>query len=514
MSAKQTLKGMSRGTTLLPPGDKILFVKTDVVVVGLGIAGLCATMRAAELGAKVVAIDKLKYFEDPSEIISMLPGGPGNCTLKAGASVPFWSKDIKEMLDLNPEGITYFEEKSWGRGNLEQFKEIARVGEYVFSDWLIKHGNLEYGTVKNTRWGEAPDGRTYRARYIQKWLVPEAERLGAKLMFKTKAVKLLTDPRSKKVMGVRVLTSDGLKDIKAKVVVLASGGFEGNEAMKLAYLEPRPHIAYIPVSGCSANTGDGLIMAQEMGAQLVNMSWHHTRVTEPEYWSEDPGLGRSSKESIKVNLLGERMMDESEYISSKGDMLINQPQKMWKENLVPLGFIIADGKFYDKNRKRLEEGVERVRRDYPDRDVRWEKMFIKADTIHELAERCGINSEKLKKTIEEFNAAVRPDGTALGIPHPKRKNAVKIDIPPFYASPVTCALNQTLGGMKTNARLQVLNTEDEIIPGLYAAGACANTHYGQYYYGKFEEIDIKSSYLHGARTAGAMGYLAGEHGAK
>ena len=87
---------------------------------------------------------------------------------------------------------------------------------------------------------------------------------------------------------------------------------------------------------------------------------------------------------------------------------------------------------------------------------------------------------------------------------------MKIDTSPYYASPATVGINQTLGGMKTNAKMQVLNTEDEIIPGLYAVGACANTHYGKYYYGEYGELAVKSSYIHGSRTAGAMGFLAAE----
>lgn len=382
--------------------------------------------------------------------------------------------------------------------------------KHVFAVWLREHGNMAHGTVKAR--DISPDGMPYNGRYTQKWLVPEAKKLGAKLMFKTKAVKLLTDPGGKKVVGVRVLASDGLKDIKAKAVILSSGSFEGDEAMKLAYLQPRPEVAYIPVSGGRNNTGDGLIMSREIGAQLVNMNWHHTRITDPNYWLEP--AAKSWWETIKVNIQGERITDESEYIATKGDMLIIQPTRVWKGKLVPIIWIIIDKKIYDKRRQEYEAIVDEARICRPKANVRREEVIREANTIEELAMKCEINPERLKKTIDEFNAAVKPDGTAPGIPHPKKKAAVKIDTPPFYASPATCAINITLGGMKTNAKMQVLNTEDEVIPGLYAAGACANTHYGQYYYGPFGELDVKSSYIHGSRTAGAMGFLASEHAAK
>ncbi|MCG6533638.1 MAG: FAD-binding protein [Syntrophales bacterium LBB04] len=478
--------------------------KVDVCVVGLGIGGLCAAIRAAELGAKVLAIDKLQYFADPAQIISELPGGPGNATLKAGGAAYWRGKakgklDYDEMLDLNPEGITCFEEKSWGRGNLEQYREIVRVGEYVFDQWLTGHGNMEGGRVNTGTM--SPDGRAYRARWTQKWLVPAAERLGVTCLFKTKALKLLTDKNSKGVRGLRVLTAEGPLDITAPSVILATGGFEGNEAMKLAYLEPRPAAAYLPVTGGAANTGDGLVMAQKLGAQLINMNWHHTRMTEPNYHGKAP-CGKTYREAIKVNILGERVTDESDYIATKGDIIIHQPGQLL--------YIIIDRKIYDERRVNYEANVKNTQLERPQHDVRREKMIVEAETIEELAIKCGINPTKLKKTIEEFNAAVRPDGTAPGIPHPKRKKAVKIDTSPFFASPASAGINQTLGGMKTNAQMQVLDTEEEVIPGLYAVGACANTHYGQYYYGAFGELDVKCSYIHGSRTAGAMGFLAAE----
>jgi succinate dehydrogenase/fumarate reductase flavoprotein subunit len=481
--------------------------ETDLVVVGLGIAGLCASIRAAELGVKVIAIEKLQYFNDPSKIFSELPGGPGNATLKAGGA-DYWrgrrkgKLDYDEMLDLNPEGITYFEEKSWGRGNLEQYKEIVRVGEYVFDTWLIKHGNMAGGTV--VAGTMAPDGRPYRARWTHKWLIPAAKKAGVECLFHTKAMKLLTDTNSKRIVGLRILTSQGPKDIQAKAVILATGGFVGNEAMKLAYLEPRPEAAYLPITGGTYNSGDGITMAQEVKAQLANMNWHHTRMTEPNYYGKAP-CGKSYREAIKVNLMGERVTDESEYLATKGDIIIPQPEQLL--------YIIIDKKIYDRRRRDYEGNVENTRIERPQHGVRREKMIIEADTIEELAKKCGINPDGLRKTIEEFNAAVKPDGTAPGIAHPKKRSAVKIDTPPFYASPATVGINQTLGGMKTNPKMQVLNTEDEVIPGLYAVGACANTHYGRYYYGEFGELDVKCSYLHGSRTAGAMGYLAGEHAA-
>ena len=102
-----------------------------------------------------------------------------------------------------------------------------------------------------------------------------------------------------------------------------------------------------------------------------------------------------------------------------------------------------------------------------------------ANTIEELAESMGVDKEGLVKTVREFNAAARPGSFnpsvldnvhTEGITPPKSNWALPIDAPPYEGYAVTCGITFTFGGLHINTRGQVLDTEERIIPGLYAAG--------------------------------------------
>ena len=139
-----------------------------------------------------------------------------------------------------------------------------------------------------------------------------------------------------------------------------------------------------------------------------------------------------------------------------------------------------------------------------------------AGTIEELATDIEVPPQKLKELIEEFNRVLK-DGKALDLPIPKTEQAYKIDTPPFYGIyPVIPGLNHTLGGLKINTKAQVLDKENNPIPGLYATGSMVNWSFGNIY----ESAGIKSykgSY-HGGNSGGlpialVFGRIAGSNSA-
>jgi tricarballylate dehydrogenase len=116
---------------------------------------------------------------------------------------------------------------------------------------------------------------------------------------------------------------------------------------------------------------------------------------------------------------------------------------------------------------------------------------ISAQSLDELANKLtALNDQKsLLLTIQDFNAAVQEgefnpgilDGkTTKGIAPPKSNWALRIDTPPFICYPVTCGITMSLGGLKINRNAQVLDTEDNIIPRLYATGDILGTLYDNY----------------------------------
>ena len=125
---------------------------------------------------------------------------------------------------------------------------------------------------------------------------------------------------------------------------------------------------------------------------------------------------------------------------------------------------------------------------------------VRAETIGVLAEKLGLDSRQVERTIGEFNDGVQEgefdpstlDGKGTeGVDPPKSNWALAIDTPPFSAYRVTGGITYTFGGLKINTRAQVLDTEDRPIPGLYAAGEIV----GGFFY--FDSLRA-SGLMHGA----------------
>mgnify|MGYP002528466423 FL=1 len=278
------------------------------------------------------------------------------------------------------------------------------------------------------------------------------------------------------VRGLRVQGPDGFEDIPSRGVVLAAGGFEANAEMRCRYLGPGWEM--VKVRGIPYNTGDGIRMALEVGAQ-AHGHWSSCHAVA---WDMNaPAFGdrtitelfqkHSYPFGVMVNLDGNRYLDEGAdfrnytYVTY-GRALLEQPNG--------LGFQIFDEKV--KHLLRDEYRIPQV-------------TMAQADTIEELAVRLDINPEGLVKTINEFNAAVQQDvpynptvkdgrGT-VGITPPKTNWAQTIDSPPYVGYAVTCGISFTFGGVKINTRGQVVTNGQDAIPGLYAAGEMVG---GRVYY--------------------------------
>lgn len=412
--------------------------KQDVVIIGAGIAGLVAAIEGAVTGTKVTVLDKLGPMEGLGRV--------GNETNRAGGSALARSSletSIEEQLSRHVK-------RGWGRIDPELIRTyLERVVESC--KWLGDDVGLPFE-------GSQVKGR---GPAICPFLYQVVERRGVSIQFKTKALKLLTN-ESGMVTGVRTRSVNGLTDFEARAVVLATGGFEGNQEMMLKYVGPE--ITYGTVlTGCPTNTGDGHLMASEIGAQLINLSTCHLRTTDKFF-----GVGPSRPlrdiypRGIYINKDCNRFLDEGTADSDTiANAIVYQPEN--KAALI----------FDEKVRAMYPEQYET----YP----RKEEVIKVAATIEELAVKVEVSPEKLKKLIEEFNNAVK-DGKALGLPIPKTEKAYKIDTPPFYGFyPVITGLNHPLGGVKINTKAQVIDRENNPIAGLYAAGSIVNWCFGKPY---------------------------------
>src|SRR5256884_273712 len=294
------------------------------------------------------------------------------------------------------------------------------------------------------------------------------------LMRVTNGLRLLQDQQGR-VIGVTVQGPQGFEDLHSKAVILASGGFEANAEMRTRYLGQGWELA--KVRGIPYNTGDGIRMALDIGAQ----SYGHWSSCHAVAWdlNAPPTGDRTVTElyqkhsypfGLIVNAEGKRFVDEG------ADFRNYTYAKYGREILQqPLGMAVQ---IFDDKVKHLLRDEYRI------------DQVTKAETqtIEELADQLGINREGLVQTIKEYNAAVQPgdynptvlDGKhTLGITPPKSNWALPIDTPPFLGFAVTCGITFTFGGLRIDTRGQVLDTEGNPIPGLYAAGELVG---GLFYY--------------------------------
>ncbi len=457
----------------------------DVVVVGFGNAAQSAAFSAHENGARVIVLEKAP--EDKRG---------GNSWFSHGAQFRHAHNGIEDERPLLP----HISDAEWETIDLppyskdDFYSDLMRVtrGKAVpeLAELLV---NESYPTVKwmqesGITWeilysGSVPEGNRFGwhhghsfihskdggAGLVNMWRAI-LEREGIEIRFDTAAVRLVTDDHAA-VVGVVTQNAEGLARIDCKAVVLGSGGFSANPAMRRQFLGVGWDLA--KVRGSKFNTGDGIRMALDIGAQPFG-HWGSSHTTPIDADAGDYNAGFLDPENrryrthryawtlgIMINLEGKRFIDEGEdfhsYTYAKtGSELLAQPGS--------IAYQIFDANVQEALDRYLYDGAVRV----------------EADTIGELAEKLEINPEVMVRTVEEYNDAVveetpfdeltRDGKCTEGITPPKSNWAQKIDTPPFAAYAATGGLTFTYGGLKIDTSCRVINLQDRPIPGLFAAG--------------------------------------------
>ncbi len=258
----------------------------------------------------------------------------------------------------------------------------------------------------------------------------------------TKATKILMEDG--KVAGVEVESPDGKYTIKAKAVILATGGFAANPELVKEY---DPNWINRPSTGSIAATGDGIIMAREVGADLYNMTEIKSN---PLCYVTDNGGGVSltaiRSYAVLVNHDGERFMDEGHSSNNFKSLEILKQKDLE-------AYAIFDQGVVDKLK---------LISDYNELGY-----FASADTLEELADKIDVNKENFLATMEKYNEYAKTgEDKDFG-----RNITYPIETGKYYAALVTPSLQTTHGGIKVDDSARVLDTAGNVIPGLYAAGS-------------------------------------------
>lgn len=455
--------------------------EVDVAVVGGGNAALCAALSARESADRVLVLERAPLGQHG-----------GNSRFTAGAMRVAYQgvDDIRTLVpDLSPEQLS---SSDFGTYPVEQFYEdMARLTEYRadpdLTDVLVSRSleTLQWMRTKGVRfipiygrqafrvngkftfWGGLTIEASGGGPGLIDALTSAARRDGIDIWYGARVVDLVsTDGR---ICGVRVRRASGqVETVRAAGIVLACGGFESNAEWRTRYLGPGWDLA--KVRGTRFNTGDGIRMALDAGAiPWGQWSGGHAvawDLNAPAFGDLEVGDGfqkHSYPFGIMVNSAGRRFLDEGadfrNFTYAKyGRVILNQPGSVaWQIFDAKVQYLLRD--------------------EYRIRQV----SKVNAATLEALADKLdGVDSAGLLKSIHSYNTAVDTevpfnpnvkDGRQThGLEINKSNWANTIDEPPFEAYAVTCGLTFTFGGLRITPQAEVIDTEGEIIPGLFACG--------------------------------------------
>ena len=452
----------------------------SIIVVGTGNAALCAAIAALEAGAKVTLLEKAD---------EALAGGNTKYTAGAMRFAYDGADDLMPLLK-DPEDDRV-QNADFGSYDTEQFANdllgfndgrplsdeqnalVHNSGDTM--RWLASH-DVKFEPIysrqsfekdgRHVFWGGLTLAAENEGVGLFDMELAAVERLGGNVCYNSAVTGLIV--QNDRVVGVNV----GGEELYADAVILASGGFEANDELRVKHMGP--DWAAAKVRGTPNNTGDGLVMALQAGAAEYGLySGCHATPMDlhmANFGNLDipPGERKNYRKisyflGVMLNADGQRFVDEGANFrnytyAQYGAAILKQPSQFaWQvfdSNVYDL--LYAEYRFHDAH-------------------------FVKANTLDDLIDQMsGVDGDAARATLSEYNAAVDAvtlfdptilDGkAAVGVSPPKSNWAQTLDTGPFYAYPVTGGITFTYGGLKVDPDGSVLSVEGSKISGLFACG--------------------------------------------
>ena len=427
--------------------------EADLVIVGAG-GGLAAAVAAAEKGARVFLLEKRRR-------------AGGNVALARGFLAAESPVQRRLKIDARKEEL-FNTTMSYGHWQIDPMIIKALVdksGDTV--RWLEEMG-IVFSDVPHCYYNQFP--RIYHipeghGRAITRALIKRCVDLGVKILYNTRATGLIADKRAG-VTGVEAEGKDSRLTIDTKAVIVATGGYSGNkELLKKHY----PHYTESMRLYGLPNSGDGLYMAREAGAATEGLG---TVLTMGPFFEGSLYVHAVAVEPnvMWVNSRGGRFMNEAYDVSSETANALNrQPGKISytlfdesiKQGFIEEGLIRGADSHYPVGTK-MTDLDEHLRK-----EVRSGNAVI-SRSWEEIAVWMGADFETLNETVSHYNWCCAQHLDDLC--YKDRRFLQPLRTAPFYALRCCQAFHGTIGGIKINHRMEVLDTLDRPIPGLFAMG--------------------------------------------
>ena len=443
----------------------------DVVVMGMGAAGMVAAKTAADNGAKVVIVEKCEE------------GKAGGNTKVCGQLFAYGNGDVEATKtyynalaggrSIEPEIVDTISESVANMADILADEFGFNKDEYM--DWTgVKVGDTDLGAM-SPEYPEMPGHEkiglwtthagvsdSYLYQGFKQNVLDRADMID--VWYSSPAKSLIQDPETKTIIGVTVEREGKEMNIRAiNGVCICTGGFECNKEMVQHYL----NIVDYAARGGQYNTGDGIKMAQAVGADLWHMEAYEGlfglgSVT----WPSEEGVPCSQPATLAQNALntgaailvgtdGDRFVNESETVRH-GHLYENGvwenptfPEKIWW--------------IFDETQKKLIEEAGLLN------DDQW-AMTTAYDSIEALAKGTGCKVERLTKTIQNFNSFAK-NGEDFKCGR-EAQYMRAFDGKKYYATYMVAGILNTQGGPKRSYKAEVLDTHGNPIPHLYSAGEC------------------------------------------
>lgn len=431
-------------------------LKTDMLVIGGGMAGFCAALELAEAGREVLLLEKMGYAGGSSAM-------SGGCLALAGTALQ-QKNGIEDSNDLLTKDLREVGQQKGDEGLIKAYVD----NQLETYNWLCRHG-VEFSPIVATLSGQSvPRAHALDPADTIRLLEARCKATGrVTVMLSARAERFVYDEAVARVQGVRVQTPSGTQTVSVTgQVILASGGFCQDKEMVRRFA---PHYAEAVFVGGAGNVGDGLRMAWKLGADVRDMA--HIKGTygkHPIDMTNDHSCLAAYKGAVIVNQEGKRYVDESLSYKLLGDACMAQSDHTTYQIFDQPIFESGDDrvKILDFGR-RLEEGT-----------------LLKADTLQELAQMIDIPYGVLKKTLDTYNSYVDaghdPDFGRKALVH-HHGELVRVETGPFFAYPSTAVIFGTYCGLRIDAQMHVLDVFGDRIGGLLAAGEVVGGFHGGAY---------------------------------
>ena len=443
--------------------------ETEVLIIGFGGAGAVAAMTAHDSGAKVLVVEKMEKG-----------GGNTNLSMSGFLSLKDFERGMRYLVNLChrvSRGVEWEMLRTYATECLQNREWLESQGArtHVYGGAAFPQLSGEDSIEKRMITG--PNSEDENAFW--NFLRTRVESRNIAVWNRSPAKAFLTDSQGA-VIGAIIQKEGKEKAVQAKKgIILTCGGFEFDEWMKMNYLKGYPYYSL----GTPGNTGDGVRMAQQVGADLWHMSGVSTLLgfKVPEFEAAFM-IRPASTRYIFVDQQGKRFASEFADIHAYNFLVDFFDPHSLRYPRIPC-FLIGD----EATRQAGPLGVTAI--GYNRGRYAWSKdnekeirrgWIVADDTLAGLAQKTGLDRTMLEKTVDQYNQNCQR-GEDVEFHRPQDKLA-SLGPGPYYAVKLWPCLLNTQGGPRRNAKAQVLYPDGRPIPRLYSAGELGSL-YGLLYQG-------------------------------